>query len=297
MIASWLIEAAARSQLWTSSAAVRSARQPRQDLVLVENTGVSIDPSPRLAVALVLLVALTMLAAWGGRFSLLKSVPWAAARAIIQLFAVSFIVVAAVTRLWAAALFVTAMFAVAVWTTTGRIGTRRVWAWSALTIAAGVLPVLAIIFATGAAPLNGASLVPIGSIIIGNAMSAHTLSGRRLFAALRGGQDVFEAALSLGFTRSGAIGIIVRPIAGESLVPTLDKTRTAGLVTLPGAFIGVLQGTARLSGRPSGGASAPPGFWPLRPRAPRRVATAPGPSRAGVRRSRRRSGRSCPQHR
>ena len=29
---------------------------------------------------------------------------------------------------------------------------------------------MAIVFATGAAPLNGTSIVPIGSIIIGNAM-------------------------------------------------------------------------------------------------------------------------------
>ena len=72
----------------------------------------SIDPSPRLALALVLLVALTMLAARAGRFGILRSVPVAAVRAVVQLFAVSFLVVAAVTRLWAAALFVLAMFVV-----------------------------------------------------------------------------------------------------------------------------------------------------------------------------------------
>ena len=225
-----------------ASPGLRSCPGTTKHPVLGKNAGVSIDPSLRLAGALALLVALAMLAAWAGRFAFLRSVPWAAARAVVQLLAVSFIVVAAVTRLWAAALFVAAMFAVAVWTTTGRIGARRAWAWSALAVAAGVLPVLTIIFATGAAPLNGASLVPIGSIIVGNAMSAHTLNGRRLFAALREGRDVFEAALSLGFARPDAIGIIVRPIAGESLIPTLDRTRTVGLVTLPGAFIGVLLG-------------------------------------------------------
>ncbi|WP_316667248.1 ABC transporter permease [uncultured Propionibacterium sp.] len=202
----------------------------------------SINPSLQLAVALVLLVALTMLAAWAGHFSFLRSVPLAAVRAAVQLFIVSFVVVAAVTRLWAAALFVIAMFAIAVWTTTGRVGARRAWAWSTLSIAAGVLPVLAVVFATGAAPLNGASLVPIGSIIIGNVMSAHTLNGRRVFAALRENHEIFEAALALGFARTDAIGMVVRSIAGESLMPTLDRTRTAGLVTLPGAFIGVMLG-------------------------------------------------------
>ncbi len=33
---------------------------------------------------------------------------------------------------------------------------------------------------------------------------------------------------------------VVRPTAGDALLPGLDQTRTVGLVTLPGAFVGVL---------------------------------------------------------
>jgi putative ABC transport system permease protein len=35
---------------------------------------------------------------------------------------------------------------------------------------------------------------------------------------------------------------VCRPAAGTALVPALDQTRTVGLVTLPGAFVGVLLG-------------------------------------------------------
>ena len=35
---------------------------------------------------------------------------------------------------------------------------------------------------------------------------------------------------------------ICRPTAGQALVPALDQTRTVGLVTLPGAFVGVMLG-------------------------------------------------------
>jgi len=35
---------------------------------------------------------------------------------------------------------------------------------------------------------------------------------------------------------------VCRPTAGQALVPALDQTRTVGLVTLPGAFVGVLLG-------------------------------------------------------
>jgi putative ABC transport system permease protein len=35
---------------------------------------------------------------------------------------------------------------------------------------------------------------------------------------------------------------VCRPTAGQALVPALDQTWTVGLVTLPGAFVGVLLG-------------------------------------------------------
>jgi putative ABC transport system permease protein len=34
----------------------------------------------------------------------------------------------------------------------------------------------------------------------------------------------------------------VRPAAAQALLPAIDQTRTVGLVTLPGAFVGVLLG-------------------------------------------------------
>ncbi|MGN6088656.1 MAG: ABC transporter permease, partial [Actinomycetales bacterium] len=37
---------------------------------------------------------------------------------------------------------------------------------------------------------------------------------------------------------------VVRLAAAEALVPGLDQTRTTGLVTLPGAFVGALLGGA-----------------------------------------------------
>ena len=49
-----------------------------------------------------------------------------------------------------------------------------------------------------------------------------------------------EAWLSLGATPRQAVRAIARDAVFEALVPALDQTRTVGLVTLPGAFIGAL---------------------------------------------------------
>jgi putative ABC transport system permease protein len=52
----------------------------------------------------------------------------------------------------------------------------------------------------------------------------------------------YEAALALGFTEPVAIRELVRQPAADALLPALDQTRTVGIVTLPGAFVGMLLG-------------------------------------------------------
>nr|WP_076388743.1 ABC transporter permease [Vaginimicrobium propionicum] len=201
-----------------------------------------INPTWQLALALVLLIGIAITISKVGRLAVGKQVAVAALRAIIQLALVSAVVVAAVQYWWTGLIFLVLMFGNAVWTTTGRVENRKTWGWTSLAMACGVIPVLAVIFLTGTAPFNGFAIVPIGSIIIGNVMTAHTLTGRRLFALLRDQMGVYEAALSLGFTRYEAMWYVIEPVKKEALIPNLDKTKTAGLVTLPGAFIGVLLG-------------------------------------------------------
>lgn len=195
-----------------------------------------------LALALALLVALAVTATSLGGVGLGREQVIAAVRAIVQLAAVSLVITAAVASLWGALAFAVVMFVVAVWTTTGRVGVRAQWPWAAVALLAGALPVLAIVFGTGASPLSPIAVVALAGIVTGNMMSAHTLVGRRLFAELRDNIPSYEAALALGFVRRDAIGLVVQRVLGEALLPNLDQTRTVGLVTLPGAFIGVLLG-------------------------------------------------------
>ena len=59
----------------------------------------------------------------------------------------------------------------------------------------------------------------------------------------RNGDEV-EAWLALGAIPSRAYEEIGREAVRESLLPTLDQTKSTGLVTLPGAFVGALFGGA-----------------------------------------------------
>ncbi len=202
----------------------------------------TIEPTWRLGLAVVLLLALAVSASVIGRLGQGRAMVVAGARAVVQLAVVSTIIVAALTHLALAVAFCLAMFAIGVYTTAKRTEVGRAWPWSALAMAAGVVPVFAIVFGTGTAPLTGAALVPIAGIVIGNMMTVHTLVGRRQFANLRDHIGTYEAALSIGLTRAGAIQLVTEDSTREALFPNLDQTRTVGLVTLPGAFIGVLLG-------------------------------------------------------
>lgn len=174
----------------------------------------------------------------------------AAARAALQLTVVSAVLVVVLRTLWLSALFVLLMLTVAAVTSARRVtgaglrspGSLRRVATTALPIGGGALPVLALVLATGTVPLRGVAVIPIGGILIGGAMTATSLAGRRLFDELRQRRGEVEAALALGFRPRDAVLEIVRPAAATALVPALDQTRTVGLVALPGAFVGVLLG-------------------------------------------------------
>ena len=93
-------------------------------------------------------------------------------------------------------------------------------------------------------PTTPIAVVPIVGILVGGAMTATTLAGRRTLDGLRNRRGEVEAALSLGLPDRDARLLIIRDDAALALLPGLDQTRTVGLVTLPGAFVGMLLGGA-----------------------------------------------------
>ena len=201
----------------------------------------------------VVLVALTALAAVSGRLSGLgedRPVLVAALRATVQLAVVSALLLVVVDSLWLSAVFVLLMVSVATVTATGRTTGRPLrspgaggrLAAGALPVVGGAAPVVALVLASGTVPLRGEAVIPIAGILIGGAMTATSLAGRRLREELAQKRGEIEAALALGLLPRDAVLLVARPVAGTALVPPLDQTRTVGLVTLPGAFVGVLLG-------------------------------------------------------
>ncbi|UYM07609.1 ABC transporter permease [Solicola gregarius] len=192
------------------------------------------------------LAGLTLLAvvvAALSRLDVSRRLAYAVVRAVIQLAAVSLILVWVLrSGLWTAA-FIGLMLLVGAWTSWRRIGTDSgPPLWPIVPMAVGVTPVLATVLLSGVVPAEPEAVLPIAGIIIGNSMTGTSVAGRLALKELVDRHGEYEAALALGLSGRESALMLLRPAATTALIPAMDQTRTVGLVTLPGAFIGVLLG-------------------------------------------------------
>jgi len=199
-----------------------------------------VTPSPGLGVLLVLLVVIGATAVSLARLPLGSAVVTAALRATLQLAAVSALLVIVFTSIGWTLVYLSAMLVVAALTSARRLGTPLGRPWTTVPIAAGAVPVLGVVVGSGTVPWEPASILPIAGILLGGAMTVTSLAAQRMVDELTRRTGEYEAALSLGLSPRKATLEVARDAAGLALVPALDQTRTVGLVTLPGAFVGVL---------------------------------------------------------
>ncbi|MCG2803120.1 MAG: ABC transporter permease [Cellulomonas sp.] len=168
---------------------------------------------------------------------------WAVLRGGLQLAAVALVLAGVIQNPWWVGLALLVMFSVAAWTATRRLGADLAHlGLVAGSMGAGVLVTLAVVFGTGALALTSRYALAIGGIVIGNSMSIATLVGRQLNQLTRDHWEEVEGWLALGATGRQATATIARESIHHALIPTTDQTRTTGLVTLPGAFVGAIFG-------------------------------------------------------
>lgn len=202
---------------------------------------------PLLTPTLVIVCVVMVLAAAALNRLVLNGSVWeapnAAVRATLQLAAVSTVLAVALQRMWSSMLVLLVMFIVASITAARRSQAGYGAAWLAVALAAGMVAVIPLLTLSGVVPFVGVAVVPVFGIVLGGTMTASAMAARRALDALSQRAGEVEAALSLGLAeRFSRMLVIERPLS-DALLPNLDQTRTAGLVTLPGAFVGVLLAT------------------------------------------------------
>ncbi len=87
-------------------------------------------------------------------------------------------------------------------------------------------------------------LIPLGGMIISNAMNACTLSADRLISDVRGNRLAIETSLSLGKTWNQASHKLQKNATTTGMISILNFMKTVGLVSLPGAMTGMILGGA-----------------------------------------------------
>jgi putative ABC transport system permease protein len=108
----------------------------------------------------------------------------------------------------------------------------------AIALGAGI--VIATMLATGTLHLDIAMLVPVGSMIIANAMNACAQAAERFRAEVTAHVGQIEAGLALGADPAVTVAPYVQNAVYASLLPRLDMLKSLGLVWIPGVMAGMV---------------------------------------------------------
>lgn len=89
------------------------------------------------------------------------------------------------------------------------------------------------------------SLIPVGSMLIANAMNANGLALNRFRADVLAHLGQVETALALGAEPAVSVAPYVQSSAEASLIPAIDSMRSLGIVWIPGLMAGMLLSGSR----------------------------------------------------
>jgi putative ABC transport system permease protein len=119
----------------------------------------------------------------------------------------------------------------------GMRGALMMCFWS---IAAGAGTVIAVMLATRSLRPDISMLVPVGSMIIANAMNACAQALERFRAEILAHVGQVEAGLSLGAEPKVTVAPYLQSAVYASLLPRLDMLKSLGLVWIPGVMAGMV---------------------------------------------------------
>ena len=115
---------------------------------------------------------------------------------------------------------------------------------SVISLGIGSAVVIVTMVAAGAIDRTVRNLVPVGGMIIANAMKTNSLTLDRFQGEIESNREEIEAVLALGVPPERAVSAVVTESVRASLIPVVDAMRTLGLVYIPGMMSGMILGGA-----------------------------------------------------
>lgn len=178
------------------------------------------------------------------RLGLTRELLWTSARMLVQLLvvgvALAFILAPGRSLAWSW-LWVAFIIGFASWIVRRRASeVPDVLLLSVLSIGSASVVTLGVVFGLGVFPLDARYLVPVAGMMVGNSMQYTVLAARRIVEELRDNRDEVEARLALGQPWKDAARPYVRRALRNANLPQIEKTKSVGLVFLPGAMTGLI---------------------------------------------------------
>lgn len=116
---------------------------------------------------------------------------------------------------------------------------------STYSIACGAGSVIAIMTWLGVIDTAITALIPIGSMLIANAMNTNSLALNRFRSDVLAHVGEIETALALGADPRQSVSPYVQASFEASLIPAIDSLRSLGIVWIPGLMAGMLLSGSR----------------------------------------------------
>ncbi len=181
------------------------------------------------------------------RIHLEKDTTVALVRGLVQIVAVgSVLVVLLRGPRWTSGIMLAAMIFAA-----GNISARRAkklpgaFSVSIVAIACGAGSVIAIMTALRVIDTAITSLIPVGSMLIANAMNTNGVAMNRFRSDVLAHVGHIETALALGADPRESVAPYVQASSEASLIPAIDSMRSLGIVWIPGLMAGMLLSGAK----------------------------------------------------
>ncbi|MCZ7545495.1 MAG: iron export ABC transporter permease subunit FetB [Anaerolineae bacterium] len=196
----------------------------------------------RVLLAMLFVAVAALISRWQ-RADLEKDLFWATVRSFVQLIAIGYLLELIFQQdnpVWTLLLLGVMVLIAA--RTTGRRGenTPRATLIALVSIGFGTALTIGVLVLLDVFAFTPQAIIPIGGMIVGNAMTTATLVIVRLSDDLAAQRNEVETKLALGATGRQASLTQFRRALQSAMVPIIDTTKTVGLIKLPGAMTGMI---------------------------------------------------------
>ena len=203
----------------------------------------SIHVSAGQVAATLALVALAAAVSFWRKADLERDIGIAALRSFIQLTAIGYVIKLIFEADTLALVFALLAVMVVFGALTARSRAKKVpdafWPLLVALAVAGA-STLGLVVALGVFEATARYLVPVGGMVIGNAMTASAVALDRLGDEMADSRERIEATLALGATAQEAAAPTVRRALRSGMITLVDSTKTTGLIFFPGTMVGML---------------------------------------------------------